>query len=271
MPTLSLTRSETDSLITLFFRLKGLGEKHPAARQEVMAALRALKGVHSSAIEDKSIDRIFLQLLLHGAGIPDKTAISPAYHKASLELRGLNSLLLWLEQQAPAGAPLSISLLLQAHRLIFAESWPDIAGRFRDGEVAISGMSHTPPHQLQIQPLLHQHLGSISQRLDALGPLTPANLLESIRLSAETHYLVAHVHPFQDGNGRLARAMGDFVMLRRGMYYDVIMTDYRDAYLCALEDCELSDTALLYQFLLYSYQETLCRVSTFFNLPGGDR
>ena len=50
------------------------------------------------------------------------------------------------------------------------------------------------------------------------------------------------------------------------MYYDVIMTDYRDEYMDALEESDLTDTTPLYRFLEFSYLETLQRVSTFFRL-----
>ena len=83
--------------------------------------------------------------------------------------------------------------------------------------------------------------------------------------------MVAHVHPFEDGNGRIARAIGDYVMLCHGFYYDVIMTDYRDTYLDALDACTLTDTTPLYHFIEYSYLETLRRIAGFFQMAGEDR
>ena len=56
-----------------------------AIGEEAMTALRCLKAVHSNVIEDKRVDRIFLQVLLHDAGIADKLRISAGYEKASVE------------------------------------------------------------------------------------------------------------------------------------------------------------------------------------------
>ena len=67
-----LTSRERKELVEIFFQLKGMGERHATARIEAMTALRCLKAVHSNAIEDKRVDRIFLQVLLHNAGVPDK-------------------------------------------------------------------------------------------------------------------------------------------------------------------------------------------------------
>jgi cell filamentation protein, protein adenylyltransferase len=261
-----LTSKERDNLIDLFFRLKGRGELNPTARMEALTALRCLKAVHSNAIEDKRVDRIFLQVLLHGAGVPDKSLISGHYDNASKELMGQEKMLRWLEVKAAAGEKFSLTLLLEMHRIVFSESRPESAGRFRQDEVRIKGMAHRPPHHSKIQEILYQKLGGINERLSNIGPITRSNFFEVIRLSAEIHYLVASVHPFEDGNGRISRASGDYAMLVHGFYYDVIMTDYREMYLDALEECTAVDSVPLLRFLEYSYLETLRRIAGFFQL-----
>ena len=261
-----LTSREREDLTDIFFRLKERGERNPIARMEALTALRCLKAVHSNAIEDKRVDRIFLQVLLHDAGVPDKGLISRHYDSASKELKGQEKMLRWLEAKAASGEGFSISLLLEMHRFIFSESSPESAGRFRQDEVRIKGMAHRPLHHSKIQELLHQKLGGINERLGTVGPMTRQSFFEVLRLSAEVHYLVASVHPFEDGNGRIARAAGDYAMLIHGFYYDVIMTDYRDLYLDALEECTADDPIPLLRFLEYSYLETLKRIAGFFQL-----
>ncbi len=99
-----------------------------------------------------------------------------------------------------------------------------------------------------------------------LSAIDSDSFFEVLRISAKAHYLIASVHPFEDGNGRIARAVGDYVMLRAGFYYDVIMTSYRDIYLDALSECSLNDSKPLQQFLEFSYLETLKRIETFFDI-----
>jgi Fic family protein len=181
-------------------------------------------------------------------------------------VRGHEEMLRWLEKQAREKTPFSLPLLLEMHRMVFQESVPDCAGRFRTDDVRIKGMVHRPPHHSRVQELLFQRLEGINERLIGPEAVTPSNFLEILRVSAEVHYLVAHVHPFEDGNGRIARAAGDYAMLYHGYYYDVIMTDYRDVYLDALEECSLADCTPLLRFIEYSYLETLKRISGFFQL-----
>jgi len=266
MPIISLKKAEKEKLLALFFKLHNLSNNHPIAREEIMTALRCLKAVHSNAIENRSIDRVFLQILLHNAGILDKNMISPAYQKASFELQGQEEMLRWLEGLSKAQESVSISLLLEIHKRIFSKSWPDTAGCFRDIEVQISDMSHMPPHPQQISQLLHQHLTTINEQLSNFRDLTKDNFFEVLGLSAHAQYLIAYVHPFHDGNGRVARAFGDYILLYFNMFYDVIMTDYRNAYLDAMEECDITNANPLFNFLQFSYLETLERISTFFNL-----
>lgn len=261
-----LTAKEQEELIEIFFRLRKLGANYPIAREEALTALRCLKAVHSNAIEDKRVDRIFLQVLLHDAGVPDKSCISQHYQNASTELKGQEKMLCLLETYAKQQQELSISLLLEMHEHIFSVSSPDMAGRFRNHEVRIKNMRHRPCHQSQIQPLLYQKLSDINHRLFAIDDITPENFHDVLQLSAEAHYLVAAVHPFSDGNGRIARAIGDYVMLVHDYYYDVIMTDYRDIYLDSLSECSAVNTAPLQRFIEYSYLETLRRISGLFQL-----
>lgn len=231
-----------------------------------MTALRCLKAVHSNFIEDKKVDRIFLQVLLHKAGIPDKSAISTHYQNASNELRGQEKMLRWLEDQVAEKTEFSLTLVQEMHRAVFEKTSPEFAGCFRQDDVRISGMLHRPPHHSKMQEILFQRFGAINHELFSITELTPKTFGDVLRLSAEVHYLIAHVHPFEDGNGRIARAAGDYAMMLHGLYYDVIMTNYRDHYLDAMAECTLTDASPLLHFLEYSYLETLRRISTFFEL-----
>jgi Fic family protein len=261
-----LTQSEKNRLLDMFMQLNKLGERYPLAREEAMTALRCLKAIHSNIIEDKRVDRIFLQVLLHNAGIEDKSQVSTEYEKASIELKGQETMLRWLESIAVKRTKLSISMLSEMHRMIFEDSWSEAAGQFRQSEVKIRLMSHIPPHFSQVSQLLQQQFTAINERLFSYQSISVDSFFEILEISAQAHYLVAHVHPFEDGNGRIARALGDYVMLVHGFYYDVIMSDYKDYYLDSLEESSLLDAKPLSNFLEYSYLETLERISGFFKI-----
>lgn len=261
-----LTQSEKKRLLEMFMHLKKLGEQYPLARVEAMIALRCLKAIHSNVIEDKRVDRVFLQVLLHNSGVANKAQVSKEYEKAGHELRGQETMLKWLESQAFQRTEISISMLLEMHRMMFEDSWPEGAGQFRQSDVKIRLMSHLPPHHSKITQFLHQQFATINERLFAHKSVTEENFFNILEISAQAHYVVAHVHPFEDGNGRVARALGDYIMLVHGFYYDVIMTEYKDHYLDSLEECNFHNVQPLSHFLEYSYQETLERIWGFFQI-----
>lgn len=64
-------------------------------------------------------------------------------------------------------------------------------------------------------------------------------------LSAWLHHRFTQVHPFQDGNGRIARALASFVFLKHRLFPLVIRDQDRDAYIDALEAADDGDLAPL--------------------------
>lgn len=49
------------------------------------------------------------------------------------------------------------------------------------------------------------------------------------------HWLVGHIHPFPDGNGRVARFLMNVMLASGGYPWTVIRMEERDRYMAALE------------------------------------
>jgi len=63
--------------------------------------------------------------------------------------------------------------------------------------------------------------------------------------SAWLHHRFAQIHPFMDGNGRVARGLASLVLIRAGWFPLVVHRDARDDYLRALEMADRGDLRLL--------------------------
>lgn len=63
--------------------------------------------------------------------------------------------------------------------------------------------------------------------------------------AAWLHHRFTQIHPFQDGNGRVARAISSLVMIKDGLFPLVITRDNRDTYIDALEKADGGDLAPL--------------------------
>lgn len=63
--------------------------------------------------------------------------------------------------------------------------------------------------------------------------------------AAWLHHRFTQIHPFQDGNGRVARALASLVFLKAGWFPLVIHRDLRDEYIDALEKADSGELAEL--------------------------
>ncbi|MBI5695358.1 MAG: Fic family protein [Nitrospirae bacterium] len=59
--------------------------------------------------------------------------------------------------------------------------------------------------------------------------------------SAWLHHRFTQIHPFQDGNGRVARALASLIFLRAGWFPLVISREVREEYIAALEEADFGD------------------------------
>jgi len=247
----------------LYFELKEIIDSIPGVNDEIRAALRFYKVSNSSAIETNYIDPIFLRTALYNGGDNGKHLVSPVYRKAFLEAQAHDRMLRSMEKEAADKAELSVSLLLSWHRTLFEQSWPDIAGKFRDIDVRIRGSSHRPPHPSKVGELVYQHLAWLDGLMKLLGPVTPASFFEILHVSADAHFRLSWTYPFQDGNGRIARAVSNYMLLYAGMPYNTIPFEHRDEYFKAIEKSTLSDFSPLEKFLFECYAKTLEKISGF--------
>lgn len=177
--------------------------------------------------------------------------------KARFEAAGHQAALSHVETLADQKFPLSQVELLEIHRLIFARSWPEIAGRFRTENIEITETSYLPPHWRQVPPLIYQALGALNYRLAELDQDDVRGVVE---LAAQAHYDIAAIHPFWDGNGRVARLVLNYVFRYFDLPYVVIPHEERDRYLDALEAANRGDMVPFTDFVAEQYGRSLDRL-----------
>ena len=76
-------------------------------------------------------------------------------------------------------------------------------------------------------------------------------------LSAWLHHRFTQIHPFQDGNGRVARALATLVFLKAGMFPLVIRDRDRKQYITALEEADAGNIADLVQIFAKRQKESI--------------
>lgn len=115
--------------------------------------------------------------------------------------------------------PLSKEVVLQIHRIITDKTLDDTsaAGRFRraDEQIVVGDMYnevlHRPPSAEQLDE-------RISAMCDFANGKTPREFMHPVLRAIVLHFWLAYDHPFVDGNGRVARALFYWSMLRHGYW-----------------------------------------------------
>jgi fido (protein-threonine AMPylation protein) len=102
-----------------------------------------------------------------------------------------------------------------------------------------------------------EHVASEMERLIEIYRALPESLPE-VR-SAWLHHAFVQIHPFQDGNGRVARALASIDFIKSGLFPVLVRRDERDEYLEALRAADRGDLRRLIGYFARIEQDMLVR------------
>jgi Fic family protein len=77
--------------------------------------------------------------------------------------------------------------------------------------------------------------------------------------AAWLHHAFTQIHPFQDGNGRVARALSSLVFIKANLFPLVVNRDHRAEYIDALEAADRGDLLVLIQWFAQSQKRRLTK------------
>lgn len=182
--------------------------------------------VHASAvIEGNKLSRRETIVVL-SSGI-----VEAGSRKDQQEVINLADCCSYLQDSLDAKAELSIHLVKELHQKLLAGIDNSNAGRFRNLDVAITGAKITPPSHLDV-PHLIEEIMKIANENDG----------HPLQRAAWLHWAFARVHPFIDGNGRIARLLQDYVLLQDRYVPATVQPEDRERnYYEALEQADLGD------------------------------
>lgn len=173
------------------------------------------------------------------------TGHDPAYSKDAIALD--NALTKLVELAKNREAKIDNFELNIIHGLILEDQIG--AGIFRKEPVRISGASHIPPE-------------THSEVLDAMTLWSEwskdnSNVPSIIR-AAILHAWLVHIHPFIDGNGRVARAITNLELIRSGFPPILIKKKDRDIYIDALSHSdEAGDLLPFFELIINKANDAL--------------
>lgn len=78
--------------------------------------------------------------------------------------------------------------------------------------------------------------------------------------AAFLHHRFTQIHPFQDGNGRVARALASLVLVQTGDFPFVVKDEERESYIIALEESDKGDLTILIEIVVEKQKDLLYNV-----------
>jgi hypothetical protein len=88
-------------------------------------------------------------------------------------------------------------------------------------------------------PEMHALVQWLTAHLEAMNP---------VQLATQLHYRFVRIHPFDDGNGRVARLLANYVLMRSGYLPAVVRTSEKAKYLAALRTADAGEMSALTEY-----------------------
>lgn len=120
------------------------------------------------------------------------------------------------------------------------------AGKYRTGNVRITGSPISPPKYTKIIPLMDEYIHTI-KRLET-HPLKTATFI---------HHRLVWIHPFFDGNGRVARLVTNLFLMQQGYPPVILKREQRKTYYNVLHQADNGNLSPLAVFITKAMNESL--------------
>lgn len=159
-----------------------------------------------------------------------------------LETEGHDEAIEWVMDFVKRKMPLTEHFIRQLHQLILTKK-PLYVGKYKDlpnSMTTITGelLTFATPEETQV--LMPKLIKWYNNKLN--------EAIDPIILAAIFHHKFIRIHPFGDGNGRTARLLMNFILLKFGYPPVIIEKEDKDNYLLALNK---ADTGRLDAFVEY--------------------
>lgn len=199
---------------------------------------------NSNAIEGTSLSLRETELIIeHGLTIKGKPL------KEHFEAINHKDAILFLEDVIARGKfRINQLLIRQIHQLILKQIDNDNAGKYREVDVKITGSRFLPPSPAVVPIKMRQ----LEQWLSKDS--SKKNLID---YAAMAHFKLVDIHPFIDGNGRMARLLMNLILMNEGYPPTVILKTDRQKYYQTLDLAHKGELKPFVDFIGRSVERSL--------------
>lgn len=131
-------------------------------------------------------------------------------------------------------------LIRSLQQLIIKNIEDNEAGKYRQGNVMITGSKHKPPPAYQVPQLMEDLILWLKKNQNKMHP---------VELAAKAHHKLVNIYPFTDGNGRTARLFMNLLLMQKVYPLVTILKIDRKKYYKALEKADAGNFEELGKFI----------------------
>ena len=246
--------SHIELAVQLKTELDGLRPLTAEQEQRVWQKFRFDWNYHSNNIEGNSLTfGETKSLLLHNITAQGKPL------KDHIEITGHNEAIDALLELTRGALPLTEAFVRELHRLILRERYP-VAAVTAEGAptkkwVEVGRYKSTPNHVLTATGELFQFAEPIDVPGKMHSLVAAANALQGspaeavLIAAAKLHYDLVLIHPFDDGNGRIARLLMNLLLIKHGFPPAIVKTEDKNNYFAALRQADGGQLEIFVEYI----------------------
>lgn len=184
--------------------------------------------------------------------------------KDHFEITGHNEAINWVIDVMKGDRPLTENFIRELHILLLKEPYEVDAitplGKPTKKRIAVGSYKTTPNHvktatgEIFYFAMPEETPAKMADLMEWYNVKIIEEKLSPILLAAEFHYKFIRIHPFDDGNGRTARILMNFILMKFGYPPVIVKTEDKANYFAALR---LADTGNLEAFIQYIVENAI--------------
>lgn len=218
-------RQRLDEALPIVDQLKMRLDRHrplpPAFAEQLRRYYAVHFTYHTNAIEGSSLSLLETKII-----VEEGLTVGGKPLKEHLEAIGHRDALSKFVDVIQAKGPITESLVLELHRLILYRIDESIAGRYRDVPIIVTGADYRFPPPADVPRLMADFW--------AWFEADETQSRHAVELAARAHLKFVMIHPFVDGNGRVARLLMNLILARAGYVVAIVPMVLRGEYMAAL-------------------------------------
>ncbi len=243
---------EIQQALNLKAQLNALRAIDKEQEARIMQKFRLDWNYHSNHLEGNSLTYGETKaLLLFGVTAQGKPL------KDTLEITGHNEAINWVLEMIQSERPLTENFIRELHSLLLQDSYKDSKnadGKIVPRKITSGKYKETPNHVETVTGEIfyfaspEETPAKMYDLLNWYKEKTEDKEVNPLLVAAEFHYKFIRVHPFDDGNGRVARILMNFILMQFSFPPVIIKTEDKTNYFAALQ---LADAGNIEPFINY--------------------